>query len=345
MKKIHIFMLLGMMLFVFAACEEKTEADEAENNMEDNAENESRDNTDNENGNANDEDTDRDTNKNDEDEDTHRDVNMNDEDENENVTNEDDNIEVVEVFADVLRFMDDVDSFTIDMDLQQEVSSDDEAFNTNVKQTIDMDADTSEMKIEGTEAFDSDDMEVPYDAELGMYAISDEFFYTDSGLDTWLHFEGDDSELVKNQLVNQPDPVETIGLLAGYQDGFEREDAGDSYILKLDASGEEYRDVQEDFIQSVIDMNNIGEASAQYEQTEFERYIFELEVDKETSELVGMTIDMLMNVDFYGDELTIDQISESTFSGYDEVDDIEVPDEVMDNLEEADEATVDQILG
>src|SRR5699024_12292990 len=107
---------------------------------------------------------------------------MNDEDENENVTNEDDNIEVVEVFADVLRFMDDVDSFTIDMDLQQEVSSDDEAFNTNVKQTIDMDADTSEMKIEGTEAFDSDDMEVPKKPRWGNEDNSKDSFTTTPGL-------------------------------------------------------------------------------------------------------------------------------------------------------------------
>lgn len=343
MKKTHILVTLGMMLFVFAACEEKADTDEVENNIDENTDSHANENTNDANENADNEDANRDANVNAEDENANRDANMNTEDENADNDTEEDDMEVVEVFADLLRFMDDVDSYTVDMDLQEEVSSDDEAISSKVTKVMDMDADTSEMKLEGTEELDSEDVEEPYDTELEMYVKSDEFFYTDSYKDTWLHFEGNESEQIVNLFVEQPDPLETIGLLAGYKDGFELEDTEDSYILKLDASGEEYSEVHEDYIQSLIDMNVLGD-DEQLEQTEFERYIFELEVDKATSELTGMTIDMLMNVDLYGDDATIEQIMESTFSGYNEIDDIEVPEEVMDNLEEADEATVDQIL-
>lgn len=180
----------------------------------------------------------------------------------------------------------------------------------------------------------SDDIQNENPMAMEMYYTEEGLFIYEATLDTWIKVP-DDSLADMQELISQDsvDPSEQLEQLLAFQDNFVFEQSADEYILKLDASGEEFKALLDEQLEGTLGQMEI-EAQMFLEDMTIHSAEYEIYIDKKTFLTNSMNVKMEMDMNIEGETMNILSDIQTTYSQYDEIDAITVPDEVLGQAEE-----------
>lgn len=182
----------------------------------------------------------------------------------------------------------------------------------------------------------SEDIENENPMTMEMYYTEEGMFIYEPTMDMWLKIpdeslaDMEDLELISQDSIN---PVEQLEQLQMFQDDFVFEQSADEYILKLDASGEEFKALLDEQLENTLGQMEI-EAQMVLDDMTIHSASYEIYIDKETFLTNSMNVKMDIDMNIDGETMNIISDTQITYSQYNEIGAITVPDEVLEQTEE-----------
>ncbi|KAF0816402.1 hypothetical protein KIS4809_4799 [Bacillus sp. ZZV12-4809] len=222
-------------------------------------------------------------------------------------------------------------SFSVKMNMNQEMSSGAEGENMNIDSVIDMDVTTDPMAFYQKMAMSMAGAEESFDMES--YFNEDGMFLYDAAGKQWMKFPKEMSDDLLQMSSQQTNPGEELKKLQEFVDDFTFEQDEKSFILKLKADGEKFND----FVKETAAETLPPEMAANGEMLEnmnIKGVEYEIVIDKETfyPNVLNMVMDMEITAE--GQKITMKQNMNGEYSNYNKVEAISVPQEVLDSAVE-----------
>lgn len=223
------------------------------------------------------------------------------------------------------------------MDMDIEMSLDGETLNLTSNSNLQMETVVSPLQVfvEGTTSMTDDstgeDIEVP----MKMYMTEKDGFYLyEESEGGWFKLPADEYEAILEAAGMQTDASEQLQQLQQFVKDFKFEQTNDSFVLTLDAEGEKFMEFIKE--QASAALGEEGEdLLGDLNGIKFDKAKYILTIDKKTFDLTNMVMDLGMNFTEEGIESKITQSVTVNFSDFNSIDSITIPQEVLDNAEEA----------
>ncbi|WP_251477459.1 DUF6612 family protein [Planococcus sp. NCCP-2050] len=178
--------------------------------------------------------------------------------------------------------------------------------------------------------------------EMGdMPPMTMEMYYTEEGMymfeptmETWMKMPSTEMEQLQTMMDQQTaDPSKQMEELEAFKDDFTFEQTADDYVLKLNASGEEYQELIGEQMEQMLGQMDM-EVQTVLEGMTINDVAYEIFIDKETFLPSVINIDMDLDMEIEGESMNIKSVVDSEYSKYDEIDSITVPAEVIEQAQE-----------
>ncbi|WP_404404466.1 DUF6612 family protein [Jeotgalibacillus malaysiensis] len=167
------------------------------------------------------------------------------------------------------------------------------------------------------------------------YMTKEGFFMQDPSTGGWAKLPSEMLEQLLQMNESQSNPASELENLEAYIEDFTFEQDDDSFILTLNASGEKFSDMLIEQTGELMPDLGLGiPAEALFQNTTFEDVLYVITIDKESFLIESLDLDMTMNMKFAEESMTMEQKLESEYTHYNEVKEIEVPQEVIESAEE-----------
>ncbi|MFJ7731454.1 DUF6612 family protein [Lysinibacillus sp. NPDC097231] len=230
----------------------------------------------------------------------------------------------------------DIKSMSANMDMSQvtKVQSGEESMEFAVDSKMEMDViiDPLAMHLSGTMTMpnmsgqDANKMEMPID----MYMKQDQgFFMKDITTDSWLKLSSEEFDAILDQTASSADAKEQLQQLKKFIEDFKFEQTDDAYVLTLEAKGGRFKEL----INSEVtkSMQELGLQENPLDNLTIDKVNYVLYIDKETfdTKKMDMNMDLKMNVE--GDELSMKTNSVVTYTEFNHLKTIDIPQEIIDN--------------
>ncbi|MFE8703319.1 DUF6612 family protein [Cytobacillus sp. FJAT-54145] len=217
-------------------------------------------------------------------------------------------------------------SFSMSMEMGQEMASDQEEAPIKIESSVNMDIvtepmayyQTMSMKMEGSEEA----------IEMESYFSKDGLFLYDAAGQTWMKFPSEMSDQLIQLSDQQTNPAEELKKLQEFVDDFKFEQDDANFILSLNASGEKFNS----FIKEIALQGLPPELAANTELME-NMVINELQytfvLDKTTFYPTKLDIKMNMDMTTDGQTINIIQNMNGEYTKYNELTEITIPEDVL----------------
>lgn len=167
------------------------------------------------------------------------------------------------------------------------------------------------------------------------YMTEEGFFMQDPTAGGWVKLPSEMSDQLLQMNESQSNPASELENLEAYIEDFTFEQNDDSFILTLNASGEKFSDMLIEQTGELMPDLGLGvPGEALFQNTTFEDVLYVITIDKESFLIESLDLDMTMNMKFAEESMMMEQKLESEYSEYNEVENIEVPQDVIDSAEE-----------
>ncbi|KQL55803.1 hypothetical protein AN965_16050 [Alkalicoccobacillus plakortidis] len=241
-------------------------------------------------------------------------------------------LSVEEVLTNTEEAMNNVDSFRTEMSMTYDIRMSAEEADETMEFAVDsiMDAISEPLSFKMNTMMTA--------SELGMDVSTDQYFedgifYMQNPLgEGWLMMDISDEMELEDEL--QVDSQEQINMLKDMMTHIEMSEEEDSYVISMEGDNEDFQQ----FIHWFMEMGGQNEAAipqeeldTMFENMEVENMTYSLVVDKDTfyQQSVAMSVDMLMEEEGETANFTMDVAG--TYSMYNEIESIDIPDEVIEN--------------
>ena len=253
-------------------------------------------------------------------------------------TTETSDLTLEEVFEKTLERQQELKSTKADMNISQnmDMMMSDESFTLSTVSDMTMETVVKPMQLyaEGTTAMvdpeSGEEMKMP----LKMYMTeADGFYLYEETMGGWFKMAGESYEDILSQAGMQNDPAEQLKQLQQFVSDFTFEQSDDEFILMLNAQGDKFMS----FLLEQIG-GSLGEGADDikkaFEGTNVEDAQYVLTIDKETFDLTTMVMDLAMTMEMDGMTTKIDQTSTVNYYDFNSVENIVIPQEVIDTAQE-----------
>lgn len=253
-------------------------------------------------------------------------------------TTETSDLTLEEVFEKTLERQQELKSTKADMNISQnmDMMMGDESFTLSTVSNMTMETVVKPMQLyaEGTTAMvdpeSGEEMKMP----LKMYMTeADGFYLYEETMGGWFKMAGESYEDILSQAGMQNDPTEQLKQLQQFVSDFTFEQTDDEFILMLNAQGDKFMS----FLLEQIG-GSLGEGTDDikkaFEGTNVEDAQYVLTIDKETFDLTTMVMDLAMTMEMDGMTTKIDQTSTVNYYDFNSVENIVIPQEVIDTAQE-----------
>ncbi|MFS0577409.1 DUF6612 family protein [Sporosarcina sp. 179-K 3D1 HS] len=236
----------------------------------------------------------------------------------------------MEVYQKAMEASEDMKSMHAKMDIQQkiEVPSEDMKMDSKIKMDLDM-------IIEPVAMYQKMNMDMGEQGSMDteIYMTEDGFFMFDPESEQWLKFPQEMSDDMMAQMGGGADPTPDMEMFKEFADDFQFEQTDDEFILTLTAEGEKFNSLMKQAIADNMPAGmEMGEEEAEMmENMNVKSLKFEIFIDKETFQTNAFNMDMDMTMAVEGQEMHIIQKMKSIISKINEIEEIEVPQDVLDN--------------
>ncbi|GAA0368981.1 DUF6612 family protein [Bacillus horti] len=229
-----------------------------------------------------------------------------------------------EVFEKSVNAMESVNSYSMSMDMEQEIPFGDEVLNTSTSMTGDL-------VLVPLSMHQVMNMSVPGEGtmEMEMYLTEEGVYMSDSESGMWMNMPEELFGDLMDLESMQTNPQEELERLAEFVDDFSYAEEGDFYVLTLSASGDKFKALIMDTLEEVTGGDEL--LAEALEDIEIHQIDYEIKIDKETYYQTELVMDMDFTITADGETVRIKQKVDATFSNFNGVDEIVVPQEVIDS--------------
>lgn len=237
----------------------------------------------------------------------------------------DDGQKAQEVFEKSIQAMEGVNSFNMDMNMKQEIPFGEEVIKTDTKMSGDVVIEPMTMHQKmNMSAGDEESM------EMEMYITEDSIYVWEAMSETWMKMP---EELFGEMMAledMQTNPTDELEKLKEYVDEFTYKEEGNNYILSLSASGDKFKELIKDTLAEFAGDDDAS-LNEMMDMVEINKINYELKIDKKTyyQNELNMNMDLTITID--GESTTIKQNVHAVFSNFNGIDEIVVPQEVIDS--------------
>jgi len=240
-----------------------------------------------------------------------------------------------EVYEKSLKVSEELKSVKAQIDMKQTMHMPTEDLSIDISSIMDMEYVVAPMQMhqKGTTSMKSSDESMPEEAmEIETYITEDDFYMFEGTTGQWMKFPQE----MMDQLMgatDQSNPSEQLKMIQDYLKDFTFEQDNENYILRLDASGEEFAKLVQTQIDEAM-QSMIGEGEELDLGLVINSVSYLIHIDKESFQTnkVDVVLDMDMEID--GEKMNMKQNVKSDFSNFNEVDEIVIPQEVIDSAME-----------
>lgn len=243
-------------------------------------------------------------------------------------------ITLEEVYEKAIERQNEINSMSADIVMDQNIVLDEsgETFemksNSNLQSDFTIDPVASYMH--GTVTAFDPMSEQEIELETEMYMLEDAFYMYDLEGDQWLELPLEGMEAVLGQSAQQIDATEQLELLESIISEFSLEEEGDEYILKLDAAEDKFTEF---VIEEMKALQSVGITEAEEDIVNlinYDKVSYVLKINKDTYDMTAMDLVLNMTLEEGDESLVMNTDTKITFSNFDGIDAIEVPQEVVD---------------
>ena len=294
MKKLWMFLLTAMLLFVLAACNQTAE-DVSGSKSEDNE--------------------------------TESAVQENQEKPKE----EEKELTLEEVYNKTVEASESLKSFSMITDMEMSMASSVEEGTMNMKTSMNGQIVAEPLAMYQQLATSVEGAQESIDTE--MYVTEDGFFFLDPSNQTWLKMPSEMSEQVLGQAAQQQtNPGAELASLQPFIDDFEFQKDETNYILKLKANGDKFTEFANQMLQSTMpqDYEAMGNV---FENMTIENLEYEMFIDQKSFYPTKLNMILSLAITEGEDTLTMDMNMKGTYADFNNVT-VEVPQEVLDNAQD-----------
>jgi LPXTG-motif cell wall-anchored protein len=227
--------------------------------------------------------------------------------------------------------MENLDSFSSVIDIDMSMGDGEEDF--DVQSTVKQDVILDPLKIRQET---TDQMPDGSGEQTRTSYITDEGYYEEDGDGGWYKIdEGIDA--------NMYDPGDQMDEAMVWGDDLELEEENGYYVISYSGSGDELEDVMDQYGEELY-----GEEEGMEEmmdELDISHFSYELYVDQESYYLTQASIDLTMELQAEGMEVSMDQTMDMEFHNFNGVEDFDIPEEVLEeavDIEEMIEEEMDE---
>lgn len=234
-----------------------------------------------------------------------------------------------EVFNQSLKAAEEITSFSMAMNLDQEISFQD---NTETLQSIiDMDMTTEPLAFYQKMTMEIEGLSDKFETES--YFSKDGMYFFDPEQNTWMKFPTEMSEQILQISGKQSNPLDEMKKLEKFIDDFTFEQDDNNYILKLNASGDKFEQLIKETIQDTLP-NEFKDTLEAFDEMKIENVYYEYVIDKKTFLPIETKVKMDMEITVEGENYTLKQNVHGKYKDYNKVKEIVIPKEIIDQAVE-----------
>lgn len=240
-----------------------------------------------------------------------------------------DGLSAEEIFAKMSETNSAVESFSAKATIEQEMTVGEEVMNTST--VSDMNIVMEPVGIQQTMT-----MEAPGQGkqELETYMTEDGYFMFDPTQEKWMKFPDAMGVQLIEQTLAQSDIETQMQQFKGMEDSFTVEETDEFYILKFVGDSESLNEQFIEIAQGSLPDELATLGTDLFESMDIKQLEYEVNINKSTFyvEQMDMLMDFIMKVE--DQEIHSKQTMKTTYSNYNNVDEITVPQDVIDHAEE-----------
>lgn len=221
-----------------------------------------------------------------------------------------------------------LESFSTKMDMEQSMNIDGE--NMDFDSKLDMDVVQNPFSLKQIMT-----MELPEVGEQSIeaYLTEDGFYMFEPEQEQWMKLPSELSEQIIQQSESQADLQSQLAQFDGLQDGLSVDETDDHYVLKFKSTDDSFDQVFQEAIENNMPPE-LGIDTSMFEDITFNDVQYELFVHKDNYYMSELNMIMDYDMEIEGEKLNTKQNIKSTYDNYNEIDEIKVPEEVLENAVE-----------
>src|SRR5690606_3794718 len=175
--------------------------------------------------------------------------------------------------------------------------------------------------------------------DMELYMNESGFFMNDPESGQWIKMPKDMYDEMMAQMGGETDPTLDMKMFNEFKDDFKFEQTDDEYILTLSASGDKFSSLMKELMGSALpaEMDMTEGDAEMLENMDVKSLEVVMYIDKETFYTNAFDLDMDMTMKVEEEEMHIVQKMKSVISKINEIDEIVVPQEVIDEAVDLEE--------
>ncbi|QDZ98279.1 hypothetical protein D0439_06405 [Lysinibacillus fusiformis] len=248
------------------------------------------------------------------------------------------NLTLEQVYDKAVDRQSDIKSASANMDMTQvtKVGSGEEAmeFSINSKMEMDIIVDPLAMHLSGSMSMPdimSEGQETT-DMPIEMYMKKDAgLFMKDVTTDSWLKLPDENFDAILDQTAASADAKEQLEQLKKFINDFTFEQTDKEYVLTLEAKGDKFKELIDSEINKSIE--DMGLEENPMDQLTIEKINYVLHIDKETFDTKKMDMNFDLKMAVEGDELLMNTKSVVTYTDFNHLKTIDIPQSIVDNAQ------------
>ncbi|EFI69354.1 hypothetical protein P9436_08280 [Lysinibacillus capsici] len=232
----------------------------------------------------------------------------------------------------------DIQSASAKMDMTQvtKVGSGEEAMEFSIDSKMEMDIIVDPLAMHLSGSMTMPDMmnegEETMDMPIEMYMKKDAgLFMKDSTTDSWLKLPNENFDAILDQTAASADAKEQLEQLKKFIKDFTFEQTDDEYVLTLNAKGDKFKELIDSEINKSI--QEMGLEENPMDQLSIEKINYVLHIDKETFDTNKMDMNFDLKMAVEGDELLMNTKSVVTYTEFNHLKTIDIPQSIIDNAQ------------
>lgn len=241
-----------------------------------------------------------------------------------------------EVYSKAMKVSEEQKSMHAVMDIDQTISIPSQELEMDSKIKMDMDIIVEPLAMHQNMTMDMGELG---SMDMELYMNESGFYMNDPESGQWIKMPTDMYDEMMAGMGGETDPTLDMTLFEEFKNDFKFEQTDDEYILTLSASGDKFSGLMKDLMGSSLpaDMEMTEEENELLNNMDVKSLEVVMYIDKETFYTNAFDLDMDMTMKIEEEEMRIVQKMKSVVSKINEIDEIVVPQEVIDGAVDLEE--------
>lgn len=228
-----------------------------------------------------------------------------------------------EILEKSTEIMNNMSSYSMEFEINQEINSATEGMMLSAS-TMEVEVTQNPFSLyQLTSTVLEDDTGASEEVDIEIYIANDGAYYYDAFEENWLRIPREYALQMDGFKDMQGKMFDEISMLKAYSEDFVLTEENGSYVLTFESEGEKATEL-------IKLVNGITNSNLPDEEVTVNQFHYQIHIEKESFHLVKMDIFMDMEMDSDGGVVTVVQEVISNYSNFNDVDEIVVPQEIVD---------------